>query len=406
MISRIVAKLRGVLRFRLAGAVLCACLAISAFAAAQQIKSLDGRKLSPAAIEDHVEGLMQANDVKGLAVALIRDGRVIYLRAFGFRNIAQGLPLTPDTVMYAASLTKATFAYMVMQLVDEGKVDLDRSIADYLPKPLPEYPKYADLAGDARWRKLTFRILLDHTPGFANFGFLEPDGKLKFHRDPGVRFDYSGEGFNLAQFVLENGLGMDATAEMQRRVLDRFDMSRTSLKWRDDPATNVSDSYLMDGKFQAHNRRKNFGAAGSMDTTPRDWSNFLAGVVNGDGLSTRAKAEMIRLQIPINSVAQFPTLTTETTDAYAPIRLGYGIGWGVFDTPYGHAFFKEGHDDGTGNYALCIQPRRACILLMSNSDRAEGIYKALVDNLMGDVGLPWRWENYIPYDQPAPASSK
>jgi CubicO group peptidase (beta-lactamase class C family) len=62
--------------------------------------------------------------------------------------MALGLPLTPGTVMYGASQTKATFAYMVMQLVDEGKVDLDRSIADYLLMPLPDYPKYADLTDD------------------------------------------------------------------------------------------------------------------------------------------------------------------------------------------------------------------------------------------------------------------
>ena len=349
---------------------------------------------------------MRANDVKGLAVALIRDGRVVYLRGFGFRNVTRGLPLTPDTVMYGASLTKATFAYMVMQLVDEGKVNLDRSIADYLPKPLPDYPKYADLAGDLRWRRLTFRILLDHTTGFANFRWVEPDGKLRFHRDPGARFDYSGEGFNLAQFVLENALGLDVGKEMQRRVFDRFGMSRTSLTWRDDLSADDADVYLMKGGVRAHNRRARVGAADSMDTTARDWSRFLAGVVNGDGLSARAKAEMIRLQIPIDSVVQFPTLTTETTEAYKTIRLGYGIGWGVFDTPYGHAFFKEGHDDGTGNYALCIQPLRACVLLMSNSDRAEGIYKALVDELMGDVGLPWRWENYIPYDRPELTQTK
>ena len=139
-------------------------------------------------------------------------------------------------------------------------------------------------------------------------------------------------------------------------------------------------------------------AAGSMDTTIADWSRFLAGVARGEGLSAKAKAEMIRLQVPIDSVRQFPTLTPETTDENKAVRLGYGVGWGVFETPFGHAYFKEGHDDGTRNYGLCVEPRRACIVLMSNSDRTEGIYKALVDELMGDVGMPWRWENYIPYD--------
>ena len=64
--------------------------------------------MTTAAIDATVETLMRADDVKGLAVALIRNGRVVYLHSFGIRN-AKGDPLTADTVMYAASLTKATF---------------------------------------------------------------------------------------------------------------------------------------------------------------------------------------------------------------------------------------------------------------------------------------------------------
>ncbi len=383
---------------RLTAAAIGLWLAAAGLATAAPIRALDGRALAPAAIDGRVRGLMRANDVKGLALALIRDGRVVYVRTYGLRDVERDLPLEPDTVMYAASLTKATFAYMVMQLVDEGKVDLDRSIADYLPKPLPAYPKYADLAGDERWRRLTPRILLDHTTGFQNFRWLDPDGKLRFHRDPGTRYGYSGEGVNLMQFVLEQGLGLDVGQEMQRRVFDRFGMTRTSMLWRADFAANVANGYTADGKLQPHDRRENVRAAGSMDTTLADWSRFLAGVARGEGLSAKAKAEMIRLQVPIDSVRQFPTLTPETTDENKAVRLGYGVGWGVFETPFGHAYFKEGHDDGTRNYGLCVEPRRACIVLMSNSDRTEGIYKALVDELMGDVGMPWRWENYIPYD--------
>ena len=73
------------------------------------------------------------------------------------------------------TLTKAAFAYMVLQLIDEGKINPDASIATYLPKPLPEYEDYADLAGDERWRALTPRVILNHTTGFANFRWLEDD---------------------------------------------------------------------------------------------------------------------------------------------------------------------------------------------------------------------------------------
>jgi CubicO group peptidase (beta-lactamase class C family) len=369
-------------------------------------RSLDGRQWKAPAIDARVEYLMQANRVKGLALALIREGRVSEVRTYGLRDVERNLPLTPDTIMYGASLTKATFAYMVMQLVDEGRVDLDRLIGEYLPKPLPEYESYVDLASDPRWRQLTMRMLLDHTPGFANFRFFPPDGppydpngKLKFYFDPGSRYAYSGEGILLAQRVLEFGLGLDVGAEIQRRVFDRFGMARTSMRWRDDFAENVAQGYTIEGTLQEHNRRGKVGAPGSMDTTIQDWSRFLAGVVRGEGLSAGSKAEMIRRQISINSVVQFPTLRPETTDAHEPIALGYGLGWGVFETPFGHAFFKEGHDDGTANYGLCVEARRACILVMSNDVRAEGIMKPLVDDLMGETNLPWKWENYIPYDQ-------
>src|SRR4051794_788601 len=148
---------------------------------AAPIRTLDGRVLTAAGIAKTVHGLMAAGDVKGLGGAIVRDGRVVYRGAFGLRNVAEHLPLDPDTIMYGASLTKPTFAYTNKQPVDEGRVDLDRPIAAYLPKPLPAYARYAGLAGDERWRRLTLRILLDHSSGFANFGFLEPDEKLRFH---------------------------------------------------------------------------------------------------------------------------------------------------------------------------------------------------------------------------------
>jgi CubicO group peptidase (beta-lactamase class C family) len=383
-------------------AVIAAALFASATpATARPIRTLDGHALPRFAIDTEVKRLMAANKVAGLGVALIRSGRVVFVKSYGKRNVIEHLQLKRDTIMYGASLTKATFAWFVMQLVDEGRVDLDRPIAAYLPKPLPDYPNYADLKDDPRWRRLTFRMLLNHTSGFQNFRWIDFDKKLRFHRDPGARYGYSGEGINLAQFVLETGLGLDVGAEMQRRIFDRFGMTRTSLLWRPDFAANVAEGYIDNGSWVKHDQREHVRAAGSMDTTLADWSRFLAAVARGDGLSAGSHTEMIRSTVAIDSPAQFPTLLDARTDQWKTIKLGYGVGWGVFETPYGHAFFKEGHDDGTDNYALCVAARRDCILLLSNDNRAEGIFVALVDRLLGPVGLPWAWENYRPFDHPA-----
>lgn len=398
-----VVRLQGIERFFIA-LFLCAGVASCAHGPSPVWQTLDGRALTTEFMDATVNRLMTANDVKGMAVALIADGQVQHVTGYGMRMVEKDLPIEPNTIIYGASLTKSTFACFVMRLVDEGRVDLDRPIDEYLPKPLPEYAEYADLKGDERWRELTFRLLLSHRPGFANWRFLpqeggyDKNGKLKFLLNPGERYAYSGEGFELAQRVLEWGLGIDVGEQMQQRIFDRYGMAKTSMTWREDFMENYSHNYSLTGENLRHHVREAVNVAGSMDTTAGDWAKFLAAVVRGDGLSPASHAQMIAPQIRIRSPAQFPTLTETTTDAYDDIALSYGLGWGVFETPYGRAFFKEGHDEGTANYALCVTAKEQCILLMSNSVRAEGIFKEVVDTLFGDVNLPWRWEGYIPYD--------
>lgn len=379
-------------------ALVAASTALASPASAQEtatepkIERLDGSSISSSQIDDQVGRLMRRGQVPGLALALIKAGRPVYVKSYGLRNVQEKLPLETDTVMYGASLTKLAFAYMVMQLVEEKIIELDRPVAAYLKKPLPEHPKYADLANDRRWEALTTRMILSHTTGFPNFRFLNPDEKLDFKFDPGTRYAYSGEGFNLLQFVLEEGLGLDVGREMQTRVFDRFGMARTSMTWREDFKSNAADGYDADGKFEGHHARRGVRAAGSMDTTISDYGNFLAGLLRGEGSSAAAQAEMLRPQIEIFSAHQFPTLETATEPANRNIKLSSGLGSILFEGPYGKTFYKGGHDDWTANLAICVEGKRHCLLLLSNSVRAEIIYPALANSLLGDTGLPWPWE--------------
>ncbi len=347
-------------------------------------------------VDVEVRRLMQEQDVVGLALAVIDEGRVVHVGAYGWRNREKQLPLTPLTVMYGASLTKAAFGYMVMQLVDEGRIDLDTPIDHYLPKPLTEYEDYADLKGDERWRRLTPRIILNHTTGFANFRWLEPDRKLRFHRNPGERYGYSGEGFYILQLVLEEGLRLDVGAEMQRRVFDRFIMKNTSMKWRPDFADNLADGYAMDGTFEPHDERSSVSAAGSMDTSIADQARLWAGIVRGDGLTPAARAEYVRQQAPITSATQFPTLSDSTDPRGPSIRLSAATGVVSFDDVDGLTWFKGGHNDWTGNMVICQEARKRCVVILSNSVRAEKIYPAIARFILGDTRMPWWWEYGVP----------
>ncbi len=352
-----------------------------------------------ATIDSTVRAAMVATGARGLAVAVVDNGQVTFCRAYGVRNAANE-PLLDDTVMYGASLTKSAFAYLVMQLVDEGRLDLDRPIADYLPQSLPSYSSEADerayapwvgLEGDERWRKITARILLTHSAGFNNFAFMEPDGKLRIHFDPGARYAYSGAGILLLQFVLERGLEFAVGAEMNRRIFEPNGMSRTSLIWRDDFRPNLADGFGIGGKVEPHDERSRVRTAGSMDTTINDMAQLAASIVRGDRLSAAARAEMVRPQLPIKTKTQFPSLQPEPEAAQFP-NLFAALGFIAFNGPQGPGFFKGGHNDTTGNTWVCVEARKRCVVILSNDVRAEPAFPAIVHLIVGDVGVPWAWE--------------
>lgn len=217
-------SIRGDLRLQRSLHVPALSLVVFAASSAQQpaISRPDGVSLTPAQIDSTVNGLIQAAHVTGAGVALFHHSAVVYLKTYGLREVEKNLPLTPDSVMSAAPLTKAAFATVVMQLVQRGVLDLDKPIEQYLGKPLGDFAHYADLKGDPRTAKLTLRILLDHTSGFANFRGFENDHKLHFHFEPGARYVYSGEGIDLAQFVVEKVTGKSLTVRRQRHSQGRI----------------------------------------------------------------------------------------------------------------------------------------------------------------------------------------
>jgi CubicO group peptidase (beta-lactamase class C family) len=357
------------------------------------------------AIDPEVSKIMTRTHARGMAVAVIDHGKVGYVHAYGIRN-AKGDPLTTDTVMYGASLTKTVFAYTVMQLVDQGKLNLDSPIKDDLDKPLPsygpdpvfpdKYGPYKDLAGDSRWQMITPRMCLTHSTGFANFWFIEPDQKLRIHFEPGSRYNYSGEGFILLQFAIEHGrkaqgLGLDV-GDQTAANFDRLDMTRTSLLWHDSFATNLADGWNDQGQPQEHDQRSKVRAAGSMDTTISDLAKFIAALVRGDGLSAASRASMTKQQLHITTAQQFPPFLPDLPVSEQRKDLYAGLGVVVFDGPQGHGFYKGGHDGQTANTMVCLEAGQRCVVILSNDVRSEAGFADLVRLILGDTGVPFDWE--------------
>ena len=359
------------------------------------------------AIDAEVKQVMARTHANGLALALIDNGRVGYVQAYGIRN-AKGEPLTTDTVMYGASLTKMVFAYHVMQLVDQGKIKLDTPFKDDFDKPLIEYGAhsdqkflgkygpYTDLASDPRWEKLTPRMSLTHSTGFANFWFIEPDQKLRIHFEPGTQFSYSGEGLSLLQFAIEHGktsqgLGVDMD-DLTMATFTRLGMTRTRLMWRPDFAPNVADGWNDHGQPHPNDERSKVRVAGSMDTTISDLAKFVAALVRGDGLSIASRAEITKPQLHLITAHQFPNFGPVLPVSEQRKDLFAGLGVVVFDGPQGHGFFKGGHNEQTANTVVCLEKSERCVVILSNDVRAEAGFVDLVKFILGDTGVPYDWE--------------
>jgi CubicO group peptidase (beta-lactamase class C family) len=372
----------------------CSCLPLAA------------QNIPPASsIDAHVASLMQKTGAKGIAVAVIDHGKVVFVNSYGIRN-AKGDPLTTDTIMYGASLTKTVFAYTVMQLVDQGKLKLDTPIAADLDQPLPTYPPdpvfpdkygpYKDLADDPRWKTITPRMCLTHSTGFSNFWFIEPDQKLRIHFDPGTRFSYSGEGFILLQFVVEHGskqqgLSLDV-GDLTHANFARLGMSRTSLVYRDGRDSNVADGWDDQGHPQPHSKRSKVRAAGSMNTTISDLAKFTAALVAGNGLTPASRAEIAAPSLHITTANLFPIFAPDLPVSRQRKDLAAGLGVVVFDGPQGHGFFKGGHDGQTANTLVCLDKNQRCVLILSNDVRSEAGFADLVRFILGETGFPYDWE--------------
>jgi CubicO group peptidase (beta-lactamase class C family) len=372
-------------------------IALSGVANAQQmiVRRLDGSTISPQPTDAIVTGAMQSAHVGGAGIAIFNDGKIAYLKAYGFGDTAKQLPLTPDSVMTAGSLTKAVFATMVMQLVQKQIIDLNKPIYEYLPKPLPEYPNYADLANDPRYKLITMRMLLSHTSGFPNWRRFMDDKRLRIYFTPGSRFAYSGEGIALAQMVVETVTKKPVSELMKQYVFEPVRMTRTSMVWEARFKDDYANGYDQRGKSMGPEKRTHGDAAGGMQTTLRDYAAFALAVLDGKIPDEKVREQMLSPQIRIFERTEFPSLTTETATANDAIRLSYGLGWGLFWTPYGKAFFKEGHDDlGWRHYVVCFARPRSGMLIMTNSDNGEDIYSTVLEKVLGDTFTPLKWEGF------------
>jgi CubicO group peptidase (beta-lactamase class C family) len=366
----------------------------------RRIERLDGSDVLVGAIERAIPGIMADARLPGLQVAVINDGQIVYTRGFGVTSTETAAPVTDRTVFAALSFSKTIFAYLVMQLVDEGLLDLDRPLVAYLPQPLPAYEFYGDLEGDELHRTLTARMALSHTTGFPNWRWFTPEGTLGFVFEPGERFSYSGEGIYLLQLVVEEITGAGVEELARARIFQPLGMERTSFvflpSFEDDYAVD-HDRFLDPIGKEKHDEAN---AAGSAQTTAEDYARFLSAVMEGEGLSPATREELTAPQVAMEHVRMFGPLSRKRSAPGDGSLASWGLGWGLIESEHGRGLFHTGNDRGAANYHVAFPGRGIGVVLLGNSQTLESAAPALSELLIGDRYSPYGFLGYEPYDSP------
>ena len=379
---------------------------LESIAQVQHVTKLDNSSISFTDLDKKIQTLMKAANVQGLAVTIFNNNEPVYKKTFGYKRIDTKEPLKKSTNIYGASLSKPLFAVLVLKLVEEGILDLDKPLQEYLPKPVYAYAStkkwhddYSDLKVDSLYKKITARMCLTHTTGFPNWRWDEPDGKLKVKFTPGSKYSYSGEGMVYLQVVLEHMLGKPLEALMQEKIFVPLHMNHSSYTWQPRFENDYSFGHQATGKLYPKDKDNDARAASTLETTLDDYTLFTRAVLQNSILNKQTTQLMFTPQIRLRSIQQFGPLRLRDSSSNDAIQLSYGLGWVLLQSPYGTGAFKEGHGDGFQHYSILFPKVGTGIIIMSNSDNAESIFKELLEITIGDTFTPWYWENYIPYNQ-------
>ncbi|MEQ3656186.1 MAG: serine hydrolase domain-containing protein [Dokdonia sp.] len=262
------------------------------------IDTLLGPSISHAKTDAFIDQQMRLLDMPALSIAVINDGKLVYHRVKGMANKAQQLPANSQAIFEAASISKSVFGHFVMTFVEEGLLDLDTPLYQYLP--------YPDIAQDERYKKITARMVLSHRSGFPNWRDDYPDKQLFIQFEPGSQYHYSGEGYQYLAKVLKHLLNTDWAGlekEFQQRVAQPFGMKHSKF---------IPDPYIKAHKVQGYDKHGQwvdkyadpwwasrdtvFVAPTTLHTEAVDFSKWMIAIMQEQGLTEESYAQLFAPQ--------------------------------------------------------------------------------------------------------------
>ncbi len=347
---------------------------------------IDAPIANSASVESQIRRAMRVAKIPGLSIAVVQGNGVAWDRSFGVRDVESRAPVTDSTVFEAASLGKPVFAYAVLRLASEGKIDLDR--------PLARYWVYPDIAGDVRSARITAAMVLSHTSGLQNW---REDAGLQFVADPGESFNYSGEAFLYLQRVVEKITGADVETVVRDKVLTPFGMRNSFFVWNKRAERDYAVGTDAAGDPVPKYKPTVANVAGGFHTTAADYGKFLAAVMQGKGLNRAISKRMME-----------PAVKLWIGKGEDPDYVGWGLGFALqYTHDEGIALWHWGDNDVFKAYMVAYPARKIAVVYFANSVFGMSIRDQTVTATIGGTHPAFQWVTYPQIHlPPAPAAAK
>jgi CubicO group peptidase (beta-lactamase class C family) len=379
---------------------LCLFLLSSGSAPAE---SLDSR-----AIDALVERTREFWHVPGIAVAIVRDGQVIYLKGHGVRSVTGEEKVTPDTLFPIASCTKSFTTTAMALLVDEGKMSWDDPPRKYVP--------YFHLSDPFVDREVTLRDLVTHRTGLRGHDMLwyrspwtQEDiirrvGRLPLDKPFRTTFQYQSTMFTVAGFAVAKASGMSWEDFVQKRLLDKLGMSATRF-------TTTATAKTADRAYPHRPNKRGEPEstelypmevpepAGSIQSNVRDLSKWLSfhlgdGTVDGTAKSERLVSAR-NLEVTHTPQIMFDMDALDRAMFPDTNQMSYGMGWVIQDHCGYRILQHAGAIDGFRCHFTLVPKARLGIVLLCNLHQTR-MNIALSNGLLGKLlGLPQRDWNAV-----------
>lgn len=318
---------------------------------------------------------LQESKMPAVSIAIIRDGRLAWRRAFGVKDTGTNEPVNLDTVFAACSDTKPVFGYGVMKLAEKGVINLDTPLVKYTKRRVTTDPR-VDL--------ITARHVLSHSTGFPNW---RQTRELPIQFTPGSQYQYSGEGFSYLQSVVLELTGQTFERFMLDNVLRPLGMTSSGITWDMNSVRQIAKPHDQDGKriagkyvtpprgAEAAEGIARYGAAAMLMTTPTDYATFLLEFLtpkpaNNFRLNDASRGEMLRPQMKTRFGAE-------------------GLAWNLEEHEgVPRLFAHSGSDTGYYCFAAASLERRAGLMVMLNGDAYAPFLMKLLADPSGSAPTP------------------